>query len=155
MKYCRVCRSSVNERSYHCGRCNRCTDGFDHHCLYLGSCIGKGNYEVFIRILLCFIFHLLSLIAQAAWVFHEIEENGEANLESLSRWGLIPIIIISSLTLIAVLVLYVFHIYISCCVDLTTVEFISSGSTSSFAKSEGLEENVEESPNKLGSIPQF
>ena len=30
--------------SYHCKRCGRCTEDFDHHCKFLNNCIGRKNY---------------------------------------------------------------------------------------------------------------
>jgi palmitoyltransferase len=45
---CRVCESRVREGSKHCGHCNRCTGGFDHHCKWLNNCIGVSNYCSFI-----------------------------------------------------------------------------------------------------------
>lgn len=68
-RMCHLCRSVVNEKSYHCKRCNRCTYKFDHHCSYLNTCIGGKNYELFLRILLLFIFFLALIIAQSIWVF--------------------------------------------------------------------------------------
>ena len=35
--YCEVCESYVNERTKHCGSCNRCVELFDHHCKWLNN----------------------------------------------------------------------------------------------------------------------
>lgn len=67
--YCHLCKSFIHQKSYHCKRCGRCTEDFDHHCVYLNSCIGSKNYELFFRILLFYIIFLLNNIGQAVWVF--------------------------------------------------------------------------------------
>ena len=56
-------------KSYHCKRCNRCTGNFDHHCLYLNTCIGGKNYELFILIVMLFILFLINVIGQNIWIF--------------------------------------------------------------------------------------
>ena len=38
--------------SKHCGACNRCVDGFDHHCRWLNNCVGRANYITFFRLII-------------------------------------------------------------------------------------------------------
>ncbi|KAL6861151.1 hypothetical protein ACP4OV_016851 [Aristida adscensionis] len=37
----------VLQQSKHCRVCDKCVDGFDHHCRWLNNCIGKRNYKRF------------------------------------------------------------------------------------------------------------
>ena len=74
--YCQLCRTHRHVKSYHCGKCNRCTEGFDHHCAFLGTCIGRRNYEMFMTILIMFIIFNLNVIGQSIWVFVVIFELG-------------------------------------------------------------------------------
>ena len=40
---CHKCRCVRRPRTKHCNSCNHCVQDFDHHCIYLGCCIGRNN----------------------------------------------------------------------------------------------------------------
>ena len=40
------------KRAKHCHTCNRCVHRLDHHCLWLGNCVGEGNHRLFIAYLI-------------------------------------------------------------------------------------------------------
>ncbi|MCO5572820.1 hypothetical protein L7F22_026579 [Adiantum nelumboides] len=46
--FCSLCNVQVSFRTKHCRVCDKCIDGFDHHCLWLNNCIGKRNYKAFV-----------------------------------------------------------------------------------------------------------
>lgn len=51
-EYCDKCNSNRPERAHHCKVCNICILRMDHHCPWIGNCIGEKNEREFIYFLL-------------------------------------------------------------------------------------------------------
>jgi len=56
--FCEDCQLYRPDSAFHCDYCGRCVDGWDHHCVWMGQCIGKDNYKIFWRFNVAWLLYL-------------------------------------------------------------------------------------------------
>ncbi|EEC04140.1 zinc finger protein, putative [Ixodes scapularis] len=59
--FCSTCLVRRPMRSKHCSVCNHCVARFDHHCPWVGNCVGSGNHVYFVN----YLFFLLIMLCWA------------------------------------------------------------------------------------------
>jgi len=47
--WCDLCENFQPPGGAHCPQCNVCVAGYDHHCVWMGTCIGKNNFRQFVN----------------------------------------------------------------------------------------------------------
>ena len=80
-KLCKTCKIVKPQRSSHCPDCDNCVERFDHHCPWIGSCVGKRNYKYFYTFL--FLLNILILYLIVFSLVHLIIESVEESKLSL------------------------------------------------------------------------
>lgn len=104
---CTYCSIMQPPRSRHCPDCDKCVLEFDHHCLWLGTCIGQGNH--------CrFWWYIFLETALSIWTGILYITYLKANFARAWWQDAIMILLFSTLTicLIFLLLLLFFHSYL-------------------------------------------
>ncbi len=69
-KYCQICKTVKPPRVHHCSQCKRCVVRMDHHCKWIGNCVGLFNMKHFLLFLIyCVILCFYSLGLCLATIF--------------------------------------------------------------------------------------
>ena len=84
LTYCYSCSLYRPPRTSHCSVCDNCVERFDHHCIWLGTCIGKRNYKYFYSLILSlFISGIFQIICAIYYVTIESKKFEKKETNSL------------------------------------------------------------------------
>lgn len=110
LKYCETCAILREPRSFHCGLCGFCVLKHDHHCPFVGNCIGLRNFKKFMKFILLLFIHCLIVSVFGIMEFIELKNCGEEF--SIDGICVIIVLIFSLLTLISLGIMIGQYIYL-------------------------------------------
>ncbi|KAK8944253.1 putative S-acyltransferase [Platanthera zijinensis] len=60
--FCTYCDTPKPPRAHHCRSCKMCIMDMDHHCPFIGNCVGAGNHRFFIAFLISVVISCLYVV---------------------------------------------------------------------------------------------
>lgn len=131
IKYCEDCDIYRPPRTIHCGLCGCCIERLDHHCPWIGTCVGKRNYKYFL-------FFLWSVFLQVCFgigfgalhITYHLHDGADPKKLTMSQIISIMIMTLAGFLGIFVFFLFGYHQYLLCRNE-TTNENLKKTSASS------------------------
>ncbi|ETL92359.1 hypothetical protein L917_09294 [Phytophthora nicotianae] len=110
---CRDCgHMTFTTDTRHCSRCNKCIPGYDHHCVYLNTCIGTRNYPLFVGLLSCSTLLLFTQQIVTGYAVSCLLTSGQDDKNDRAVM-LCVLTILPLLELFFLAMLGIFHLYIA------------------------------------------
>ena len=114
LNYCYTCCLYLPPRKSHCALCDNCVERFDHHCIWLGTCVGKRNYKFFYLLISSLNFNALIHVSYSIYliVFQCKNHNKKDKYNSLVISTMSFVIAFDTLFVVFLLENYLFYILI-------------------------------------------
>lgn len=110
--FCIICHINQPMRAKHCNQCGKCVAMFDHHCPFLGTCVGEKNRLIFFWYVFFQALECWSGLAVCVGAMGERTEDWDAWVRNNAQY-----IVLGSVAFILALlisILWLYHLNLAC-----------------------------------------
>ena len=119
-------------KTVHCQVCDYCIEKFDHHCPWIGTCIGKRNYVYFmVYILLSFVHFSYCVFICVVGIIYSVNKIQDEQTSGLIYANLVILILFCLLCFVLtgfVVLLFFTHVFLIF-TNQTTAEYLKKDSS--------------------------
>ena len=102
LNYCYTCFHFRPPRTSHCAECDNCVERFDHHCLWMGTCVGKRNYKFFYSLItLATLLSLFQIFVSVGFIINQYKGKNMKSEDNVLVVILLSIVIFFDLMFLA------------------------------------------------------
>ena len=129
--FCKTCEIYRPPRCSHCAICDNCVSVMDHHCPFVGNCIGQRNNKYFIGFVSCVFAEMANFFLQAMIFSSRVDKNYQGftspSSDALDPGTIVMMVIFFGIPSLILLVVLGGFLIFHCCLGakgLTTREYI-------------------------------
>lgn len=114
LNYCTTCKILKPLRTRHCRYCNNCIQLYDHHCVWIGTCIGVRNYRFFLMFITSILLSDIFVLGSVCFLLMECMKKTPTNAFNLLVTGIIIYLPFSLLVGTFIGSLFLLHMLLLC-----------------------------------------
>jgi palmitoyltransferase ZDHHC9/14/18 len=108
---CFTCNIIRPPRTSHCANCDNCVERFDHHCNWIGNCIGKRNYKYFFFFIMFLNFGMIIQISTCLAIIIRNADPLYYNSKSAQIFGLSATVVFFNFCFCSIFLLKLFCLH--------------------------------------------
>jgi hypothetical protein len=98
-KECNSCRTVRDARTAHCAACGVCVHEFDHHCGVTQTCVGRGNFRLFLAFVATSALGCDWVLVWSALALYAGDVDGRGSIVQATSIALIIVVVVNTLQL--------------------------------------------------------
>lgn len=104
--WCATCKNYKHPGTSHCHVCDNCVVGFDHHCIFLNTCVGHSNIRSFFTFLTFSVAALMDIFITSILLVDHYDSLGNIDTwvsENTALWVVFFVLLVASICILTMM----------------------------------------------------